>query len=67
MARKARETARTAAAADSGTYAVCAVVRVLIVYSCIILVHSMLYWGRRMLRHTLTNASDSADIESTAE
>lgn len=35
---------------DTGAAVACAVVRVLILYSCLLLVHSLLYWGRRYLR-----------------
>lgn len=37
-------------APDLGSAAVLAVVRVLIVYACVVFVHSLLYWGRRALR-----------------
>lgn len=41
---------RQTCVADAGTLTFVIVARVLIVYSCILLVHSLLYWGRYSLR-----------------
>lgn len=35
---------------DLGTAAVCAVFRVIILYACILFVHSLLFFGRRYMR-----------------
>lgn len=35
---------------DAGGVTFCAVFRVLILYACIVFIHSLLYWGRRALR-----------------